>query len=39
MPEQAVAEAVTSTTPFDFMWLELTKQCNLQSTKISKERC
>jgi hypothetical protein len=32
MPEQAVAEAVTSTPPFDFMWLELTNQCNLQCT-------
>src|ERR1700722_12165253 len=30
MPEQAAAEAITSTPAFDFMWLELTNQCNLQ---------
>ena len=30
MQQQSVAESVTSQPPVDFLWLELTNQCNLQ---------
>lgn len=32
MPGQAVAETVSSKPPIDFLWLELTNQCNLKCT-------